>query len=131
MVKMVIAMRRDLGMRKGKMVAQGSHAALKFLVENMRHSYQMKTREAIIRLSNEEVEWLLRDGLSTKICVSVNSEQELLDLIQKARDAKITVHSVTDAGKTEFKGVPTLTCAAFGPAPSESLDKITGHLPLL
>ena len=34
-IKQVIVMRNDLNMRKGKMVAQGAHASIMFLV--MRH----------------------------------------------------------------------------------------------
>lgn len=31
--KQVIVMRKDLGMRKGKMIAQGAHAAMKALLD--------------------------------------------------------------------------------------------------
>ena len=31
--KQVIVMRKDLGMRKGKMIAQGAHASLRVLLE--------------------------------------------------------------------------------------------------
>ena len=34
--KQVIVMRKDLGMRKGKMLAQGAHAALAVLLEGAR-----------------------------------------------------------------------------------------------
>lgn len=33
---------------------------------------------------------------------------------------------IRDAGKTEFKGVPTRTAVAIGPAPVEAIDLITG-----
>jgi peptidyl-tRNA hydrolase len=36
--KQVIVMRKDLGMRKGKMVAQGAHAAMVWLIEPLRES---------------------------------------------------------------------------------------------
>jgi PTH2 family peptidyl-tRNA hydrolase len=35
-VKQVIVMRKDLNMRKGKMVAQGAHASMKVMMEKMR-----------------------------------------------------------------------------------------------
>lgn len=38
---------------------------------------------------------------------------------------------ITDCGKTEFGGTPTVTCLGIGPYLSEELDKITGNLPLL
>jgi PTH2 family peptidyl-tRNA hydrolase len=33
LAKQVIVMRKDLGMRKGKMIAQGAHASLKVLLD--------------------------------------------------------------------------------------------------
>lgn len=36
-----------------------------------------------------------------------------------------------DAGLTEFKGIPTKTCIAIGPADSNEINKISGHLKLL
>ena len=38
---------------------------------------------------------------------------------------------IQDAGLTEFKGIPTLTCCAIGPNESEKIDLITGSLQLL
>ena len=38
---------------------------------------------------------------------------------------------ITDAGHTEFHGVPTRTCLAIGPAWSDEIDAITGGLQLL
>ena len=74
-------------------------------------------------------QWL--DGSFTKITVSVNSEQELLDLQAKAEAAGLLNYLITDNGKTEFHGVPTRTALAIGPARDEDLKPLTGHLPLL
>jgi peptidyl-tRNA hydrolase, PTH2 family len=41
----------------------------------------------------------------TKICVRADSEAELLEIAQKAQDAGLTVHVITDAGHREFAGV--------------------------
>ena len=38
---------------------------------------------------------------------------------------------VTDSGRTEFNGVPTVTCIAIGPALSSDIDQITQHLKLM
>lgn len=64
--------------------------------------------------SDVERAWL-DGGRMAKICVRAESETELLDVVAKAREAGLTVHTVTDAGRTEFHGVPTLTCCAIGP----------------
>jgi PTH2 family peptidyl-tRNA hydrolase len=118
--KQVIVLRKDLNMRKGKCVAQGCHASIAVLTqEQLRLHYP----------SPEMADWL--NGLQTKVCVSVNSEQELLDLYQRALAAGIPCSLITDAGKTEFGGVPTKTCCAIGPAEVAIIDTITGTLSLL
>jgi PTH2 family peptidyl-tRNA hydrolase len=113
--KQVIVMRNDLNMRKGKMVAQGAHASIMFLL-----------------LSNQSTriqeDWAV-SGM-TKICVRVDSEAELLDIQSKAEAKGLTVHLITDAGHTEFDG-PTRTCLAIGPNEANQIDAITGHLKLL
>jgi PTH2 family peptidyl-tRNA hydrolase len=67
----------------------------------------------------------------TKICVRVDSEAELFDVYNKAKEAGLIVALIQDAGLTEFGGVPTYTCVAVGPASNEELQPITGHLKLL
>jgi PTH2 family peptidyl-tRNA hydrolase len=37
---------------------------------------------------------------------------------------------ITDAGMTEFHGVPTKTCLALEPLPTEIADELTGGLTL-
>ena len=113
-------MRKFKGLRTGKYVAQGAHASIAFLTTALRTKRE---------LTAEEKEWI--DGPFTKICVSVNSEEELNEIILKAREAKLNVHVIIDSGKTEFHGVPTLTCAAIGPNKEEDIDPITKELSLL
>lgn len=124
-VKQVIVMRKDLNMRKGKMVAQGAHASIKWLVDYMSSS----GRDMFYELTKDENDWL--NGSFTKICVYVNSEEELLAIDQAAMDAGVKSSLIQDSGLTEFGGVPTYTCLALGPDTSENIDPISGHLPLL
>jgi PTH2 family peptidyl-tRNA hydrolase len=114
-MKQVIVIRKDLKMRRGKEIAQGSHAAMSFLLKGQ---------------SSEEdiIEWL--NGGQTKICLIVNSEDELLELDRKATEKELVSNIITDAGRTEFNGVPTKTCLAIGPNKREDIDEITGHLKL-
>lgn len=104
-------------MRKGKMIAQGAHASL--LV-----SIGMEFAKSRIF-----IEWV-GSGMA-KICVSVDSEEELDSIVKQAREVGIPCALVTDAGNTEFHGVPTKTCCAVGPGVEEEVDKITGKLTLL
>ena len=124
--KQVIVVRTDLNMRKGKMCAQVAHASMKFLTDNNEAD---RDDEVHVKLSPSEASWL--SGSFTKIVCGVDSQDALEDLIFKADLEGIEVHSIIDAGKTEFHGVPTLTCAAFGPAPADMLDRITGNLKLI
>ena len=115
-VKMMIVMRKDLNMRKGKMVAQGSHAAVGLALK-------LEGKN-----NNAYKEWL--DSSFKKICVSVNFEAELGTIYQTSVDAGLPAKLITDAGHTEFNGVPTKTCCAIL-GYSDDLEPITGKLPLL
>jgi PTH2 family peptidyl-tRNA hydrolase len=74
-------------------------------------------------------EWI--QGLFTKICVQVGSEEALLDIVAQAKAAGLPVALIEDAGNTEFHGVTTPTCCAIGPADATAIDAITGNLRLL
>jgi PTH2 family peptidyl-tRNA hydrolase len=65
-----------------------------------------------------------------KVTVKVGSEQELLDVYEKALGAGLVVHLITDRGLTEFGGVPTRTCLAVGPDYDDLIDPVTGGLEL-
>ena len=128
-IKQVIVMRKDLGMRKGKMIAQGAHASMKVFLDKMSVEGKGKSYKMQGRITANMAEW--SQSLFTKIVVSVNSEEDLLKIYQEACDAGIPCALITDAGRTEFNGVPTKTCCAIGPDASVLINKITGELPLL
>lgn len=119
-MKQVIVIRRDLQMRQGKAIAQGSHASMATLIPVL-----MGQR----KLSKKEKAWL-EDG-QAKIAVKVDSLEELLDLQKKARELGIEAHTITDRGYTEFKGEPTVTSLAIGPDTVERVNEVTAHLKLL
>ena len=132
-IKQVIVMRKDLKMRRGKEVSQGAHASMSFITRRLKLAPAgdlgrsgAKVLEATF--SAQEQAWL--EGTFTKVTVQVNSEQELLDVYQKAQNAGLVVHLITDSGFTEFNGVPTKTCLAIGPDESELIDAVTGNLSL-
>ena len=127
MAKQVIVMRKDLGMRKGKMIAQGAHASLKVLLDA--GEPDPHGASFTIRLDPALSAWL--GGRFTKVCVSVDSEAALDAIVERARAAGVACAMIVDAGHTEFHGVPTKTCCAVGPAWSDEVDAITGGLPLL
>tara|TARA_R110002110_G_scaffold99173_4_gene253653 strand:- start:687 stop:1136 length:450 start_codon:yes stop_codon:yes gene_type:complete len=142
--KQVIVLRRDLNMRKGKMVAQGAHASMAVILDALsdwtdlgkEHGSDFEgvfTKELALdthnRIDNGIYQWLT--DRFAKICCYVNSEEELVTLYNQAKEAGLPCSIITDAGFTEFKGVPTKTAVAIGPALIEDVDKITKHLKLL
>jgi PTH2 family peptidyl-tRNA hydrolase len=124
--KQVIVMRKDLNMRKGKMIAQGAHASLKVLVDA---GALTEGGAFAIRMTPAMAAWL--GGRFTKVCVSVDSEAALDKIVDEARAAGVPCALIVDAGATEFHGVPTKTCCAVGPGWTDEVDAITGALPLL
>ena len=146
-VKQVIVIRKDLNMRKGKMIAQGAHASMavffnQFLEvtldgaeEGSESGLQEGDRCLLMGPSDawdwkgEVLPWI--EGAFTKIVLGIDSEEELISLIERADMAKLPHAAIKDSGKTEFKGVPTLTAVAIGPAKAKAIDKLTGHLKLL
>jgi len=112
-MKQVIVVRKDLNMRKGKMVAQGAHASI----------------GAMDKATKKEVLKWLETG-ATKICVGVDDKTELLIILNEAQVLELPTYLVIDAGKTEFKE-RTLTAIAIGPAEDDVIDKVTGKLKLL
>jgi PTH2 family peptidyl-tRNA hydrolase len=119
-LKQVIVMRKDLNMRKGKMIAQGAHASATIVYR------AMAARKGYYR---DVVTWM-SEG-QKKIAVGVEHEQELIEIFNQAIAAGLAAELITDAGHTEFSGVPTKTCCAIGPGLSDKIDDITGHLKLL
>lgn len=130
-VKQVICMRHDLSMRLGKKIAQGAHASgawMSHFIQNIVKSESMM-RNLQSELSEEQEAWIT--GNFKKICVRVDSEQELLDIYNKAKEKGLEAHLICDSGLTEFHGVPTNTCCAIGPNFDAAVDEITKHLKLL
>lgn len=115
--KQVIIMKKFPSLRTGKYIAQGAHAsqlALRDAQEHYKDYYDVYLKTAI-----------------TKIVVYVEDEKELRAIFDKAASTmKLPVSIIIDKGYTEFKGVPTYTAVAIGPAPSDLIDPITKHLPL-
>lgn len=125
---MVIVVRSDLKnqkgekIRSGKIAAQVAHAASAFLIKKIKNNQKIK-------LTTEEIHWM--ENGTTKICLQATSEQQLLEIFNKSKDLKLEVNLITDAGRTEFNGIPTKTCLAIGPDDSTKIDRITGDLSIL
>ncbi len=110
-LKQVIVVRKDLKMSKGKLAAQVAHASV----------------EAAER-SRWKDKWLR--GFQKKSVLKCEDLDELLSIHEYAREQKLPISLIKDAGRTEI--LPgTITCVGIGPAPEGDIDKITGKLKLL
>ncbi|RYP58799.1 hypothetical protein DL769_008798 [Monosporascus sp. CRB-8-3] len=124
--KLVLVVRTDLGMTKGKIAAQCSHATLA--------CYKTLSRSASSSsLSASASSSLLRRWErhgQAKIAVQTKSEDEMLELMGRARSLGITAEVIQDAGRTQIDP-GSLTVLGVGPAPRSLVDQVTGHLKLL
>ena len=126
--KQVIVIRRDLGMRRGKEIAQGAHASVAWLADRVVQGIMPNGAVDHVVLSPAERAWL--ETSFRKVTVKVNSEDELMAVYRQAIEAGLVVHLVTDRGLTEFGGIPTRTCLAVGPDYDDLVDPVTGDLEL-
>jgi PTH2 family peptidyl-tRNA hydrolase len=118
--KQVMVYRRDLKMRKGKIAAQCAHGAMAvFFRRDTRPDGRLD-----IPLDGPMEIW--SRSAFAKIVLSVEDEEGLLAIHAAAQRAGLPTAVITDAGRTEFHGVPTRTVVAIGPAALGEIDAITG-----
>lgn len=136
-IKQVIVFRRKYPdgkggfsqLRTGKIAAQVAHASMMFISHMLGNGFNLTENDCEPEIAKERKAWF--KGSFAKICLYVDSEEELDRIYKEAEEAGLTVHMVIDSGATEFHGVPTKTCLAIGPHDAEKIDKITGDLKLL
>lgn len=114
-LKMVIAVRQDIQMNKGKTAAQVAHAAGGCLED-------VSARHPIVN------QWL-KSG-QAKIVVKCRDLEHLNELLSLACTFGLMHNTVLDSGKTVFHE-PTYTCIAIGPDTVEQVNLVTQGLKLL
>jgi len=129
-VKQVIVIRRDLGMRRGKEIAQGAHAAMAWMTRRMVFSLAPfgDGHQAALALTQAERAWVT--GHFTKVVLQVATLDDLMAVREAAEKSFLEAQLITDAGLTEFGGQPTITALAIGPDYAELIDPITKELKL-
>jgi PTH2 family peptidyl-tRNA hydrolase len=116
--KLVLVVRTDLGMGRGKIAAQVAHAAVTAALAAQGGSGSRADFRG----------WLLEG--QPKVVLRVGSAEELSQLAAAARAAGLAAEVIRDAGRTQLTpGTPT--CCAIGPAESSLVDAVTGSLALL
>jgi len=138
MIKQVIVVRKDLHMRRGKIISQCCHASMKVLLDRSFRYFTPETKSGEVKTLHYQLsmtkdeplyEWL--EGKFTKIVVYCNMESELKEVEVQCHYNQIPYATITDFGLTEFHGKLTDTCVAVGPWHSDEIDKITGDFKLL
>ncbi|GAA5924887.1 aminoacyl-tRNA hydrolase [Sporobolomyces koalae] len=114
--KLVLVVRTDLNMNKGKIAAQCGHATL-------------ACYKSLNRSNPNLIKHWERTG-QAKIAVKCDSEDELLMLQATAQSLGICARSIQDAGRTQVAAGST-TVLGIGPAPVRLVNQVTGNLKLL
>ncbi|CZT06656.1 hypothetical protein WAI453_006007 [Rhynchosporium graminicola] len=116
--KMVLVVRTDLGMTKGKIAAQCGHATLACYKYFLKHDPKSK----ILR------RW--ERGGQMKVALQVKSEEELDTLQATAISLGLVAEVIADAGRTQIAS-GSHTVLGIGPGPASVINKVTGTLKLL
>ncbi|KAI9288729.1 peptidyl-tRNA hydrolase PTH2-domain-containing protein [Umbelopsis sp. AD052] len=114
--KLVLVVRTDLGMTKGKIAAQCGHATLACYKSTMRTNPSMIHR------------W--EHTGQAKVALRCDSEEQMLELQALAASIGLTARSIQDAGRTQIEA-GSRTVLGIGPGPVDMVNQITGHLKLL
>ncbi|KAG1652080.1 Peptidyl-tRNA hydrolase 2, mitochondrial [Nymphon striatum] len=113
--KLVIVVRSDLKMGKGKMAAQCSHAAV------AAYKTALKKNPALLK------KW--ERGGQAKVVVKAEDEETLLALEEEACKLNLITSPIHDAGRTQI-AAGSQTVLGIGPGPKDLIDKVSGHLKL-
>ncbi|KAB1223622.1 Peptidyl-tRNA hydrolase 2, mitochondrial [Morella rubra] len=113
--KMVLVVRNDLKMGKGKIAAQCSHATLGL--------YKKLLHRAPKALNKWEM------CAQPKVVLKIESEEDMLALQEQAKLLKLPTHITIDAGRTQIAPNSRTVMAILGPV--EVVDDVTGGLKLL
>jgi len=114
--KLVVVVREDLDLAKGKLAVQVAHASVTAALE------------AKVRAPKWFSAWL-REG-QKKVVVRASGLDELIVLRKHAIELKLPNALIEDAGLTVLPP-GTTTCLAVGPAPASLVDHVTGKLKLM
>jgi peptidyl-tRNA hydrolase, PTH2 family len=121
-LKMVLVINNGLKMGKGKVGAQCGHGTLNSFMRAQEFASKSKYWLELVRA-------YLHEG-QKKICVKVDTEDQLIEVHEQANALGVPNYLVADAGHTQI-AAGSLTVCGIGPAPQILIDKLTGHLKLV
>lgn len=124
--KQYIIARADLKMPAGKLAAQAAHASVGALLRCGTKDISMVSLEYANNPALRD--WI--EGDFAKVCLAVNSEEELRECYDIAKKHNFPCAFIVDNGTTVFHGQPTPTCVGIGPCYSEDIEPLFAHLKL-
>ncbi|KAK0168453.1 hypothetical protein PV327_002251 [Microctonus hyperodae] len=116
--KMILVVRTDIIMGRGKTAAQCAHAA----IECFDQCQKSKVNKEFLTA------WLMLG--QPKIVVKISSEEQLKTLAKNAENEGLVTSIIRDAGKTQLNP-GTITVLGVGPGPNSLINKVTSNLKLL
>ncbi|KAL4711893.1 hypothetical protein ACJJTC_006062 [Scirpophaga incertulas] len=114
--KLVLVVRTDLNMSKGKIAAQCGHAAVGAF-------------EKALKRDPESLKVWQMTG-QAKIALKTDSVDEIKQIAENAKKIGLITSLIRDAGRTQI-APNSITVLGVGPAPKDVVDRVTGHLKLL
>ncbi|CAB0013831.1 unnamed protein product [Nesidiocoris tenuis] len=116
--KLVIVVRTDLGMGKGKIAAQCSHATLGCYKQAMKRYPELL--EA----------WEAAGQPKVVVKLDTGGEDGLEELAALAKSKRLPAKIIHDAGRTQIAS-GSATVVGIGPGPVDLVNQVTAHLKLL
>lgn len=113
--KMILVVRNDLKMGKGKVAAQCSHAAV--------------TAYKQVQRRNPELLKQWEYSGQPKVVVKAPDEDTLIGLLSHAKEVGLPVSLIQDAGRTQI-APGSRTVLGIGPGQADLIDRVTGDLKL-
>ena len=114
--KVVVLVRTDLDMGKGKMAAQVGHASVELALRAQK--MDRKSFDA----------WM--SGGQKKVVLKVANKDEMIRYMNEARSSGLYTCTITPAARTQVEP-GSQTCVGIGPAPESEIDKVTGSLKMM
>ncbi|XP_011646424.1 peptidyl-tRNA hydrolase 2, mitochondrial-like [Pogonomyrmex barbatus] len=112
--KLILVIRTDLRMGKGKVAAQCCHAAVAAYKAARKHPKILRAWE---------------ESGQAKITLKVDNEAALTEIAKQAKAVGLLSNVVQDAGHTQIPAGSKTVCG-IGPGPAKLIDQVTGHLKL-
>ena len=111
--KVVVVVRADLNMGRGKIASQVAHACLsasRGCPPPLRRDWESHGEPIVV--------------------VQCRGPKALMEIFMHAHEKGLAAHPIFDAGRTQVRD-GEMTCLALGPAPRSQVDEVSGKLKLL